>query len=186
MYFWNSIRVLRSWYAVLQNRLKFKFHFLNTLSDDYFLLSASASSSEPAEPNAFHLWTQQTEILPMAAGLLTVNRWHLHLLSPCFIKSILIRLSLSRPSLYQRWLHQGEPNQFSWLIYVWMQMRVRVMNSTCTHLGSSQRAAAGFQQSVPLSCFPLVKMSSGVIFASKYIPNHISLCYTLHFKSSNY
>lgn len=129
----TSIRILSSWHAGLQNDLKFKFHFLHTQS--IWLLPPLCLSFLviTGRANRLQLWTHWIERRPGGSRLVyggpgtggTCACSHHTSSNPRLSR----RLSPSRPSLYQRRLRRGEPNQFSPLIYVWMKRRMMLMNS---------------------------------------------------------
>lgn len=141
----TSNRILRSWYAGLQNDLTFKFHFLHTQS--VWSLPPPPCLSflvRMGQANCLPLRTQRIERHPGGSGLVcrgsgtggTCSYSH-------HTSSIprLSRLSLSRPLLYQRQVRQGEPNQFSLLIYLWMKRTVMLMNSPVQPAGCSRPLA---------------------------------------------
>lgn len=140
----TSIRILSSWHAVLQNDLKFKSHFLHTQS--IWLLPPLCLSFlvRSGRANRLQLGTHRIERHPGGRRLVyggpgTGGTWacsHRTSSNPR-----LSWLSPSRPSLYQRCLRRGEPNQFSPLIYVWMKRRVMLMNSPVQPAGCRRTPA---------------------------------------------
>lgn len=141
----TSIRSLSSWYAVLQNDLKFKFHFLHTQS--IWSLPPPLRLSflvRTGRAKRLQLWTHRSQRHPGGSRLVcsgpgtggTCACSHHTSSNPR-----LSRLSLSRLSLYQRRLRRGEPNQFSLLIYLWMKRRVMLMNSPVQPAGCRRTPA---------------------------------------------
>lgn len=159
-----------------------------TLPDYYFLVFASASSSEPAEPSAFISELSRLSITLTAAGLLTKNpnRWHLHVLSPYFIKPFLVRALTFKTIAVSEVVTSGRAQS---VLSTDLRLDADEGEGDEPHLYSPWQQPAGCSRTPAISAsvvFPFGENELRSDFASKYIPNHISLCYTLHFKSSNY
>lgn len=171
MYFWNSIILRRSCYAVLQHGLKFKFHFPNTVN---LLL--------PSPYLSVLIWTRRATCLRLwahgsrlATG--TPESWPrcLHTSPNPFWSQVSLSRMLTWAPLYQRVVKSGRAPS---ALPTDVNLDEDEGEAGEPHLSSPRHPPARLQQSATLSCFPLVRKERQSDFAPKYIPNHIS--FVLH------